>query len=88
MARIVKFYEKLPKGPAPKREASGLLGRYQARYFGENPSAARTSHPHGLIERDVEKLTWRSNLACYFRHHGFGIQHGILLPPEYEELSV
>lgn len=41
MARIAKFYEKLPKGPAPARQASGLLGRYQARYFGQNPSAAR-----------------------------------------------
>ncbi|KIV93548.1 hypothetical protein PV10_04755 [Exophiala mesophila] len=44
MARIVKFYEKLPKGPAPKREATGLLGRYQAKYFGENPSAAPIWH--------------------------------------------
>lgn len=41
MARIAKFYEQLPKGPAPEIKASGIFGRYQARYFGKNPSAAR-----------------------------------------------
>ena len=41
MARIAKFYERLPKGPAPEVKPSGLLGRYQAAYFGKNPSAAR-----------------------------------------------
>jgi hypothetical protein len=45
MARIAKFYEKLPKGPAPERAPSGPLGWYQAKYFGKNPSAARTC-PH------------------------------------------
>lgn len=43
MARIAKFYERLPKGAAPEQAPSGLLGRYQARYFGKNPSAARKS---------------------------------------------
>lgn len=41
MQRVVSFYEKLPRGPAPDVQAKGLLGRYQARYFGKNPSAAR-----------------------------------------------
>lgn len=41
MARIAKFYEKLPKGQAPERATGGLFGRYQARYMGKNPSAAR-----------------------------------------------
>lgn len=41
MARIVKFYERLPKGPAPERATGGPLGWYQAKYFGKNPSAAR-----------------------------------------------
>lgn len=41
MARIAKFYERLPKGPAPEIKPSGLLGRYQAKYFGKEPSAAR-----------------------------------------------
>ena len=43
MQRVVSFYEKLPRGPAPDVQAKGLLGRYQARYFGKNPSAARES---------------------------------------------
>jgi len=42
MQRVVSFYEKLPRGPAPEVKAKGLMGRYQARYFGKNPSAART----------------------------------------------
>ncbi|KAJ9622208.1 ATP synthase f chain, mitochondrial precursor [Knufia peltigerae] len=41
MAKIAKFYEQLPKGPAPQRAPSGPLGWYQAKYFGKNPSAAR-----------------------------------------------
>ena len=41
MQRVVSFYEKLPRGPAPEVKATGLLGRYQARYFGKKPSAAR-----------------------------------------------
>ena len=41
MQRVVSFYEKLPRGPAPEIKAKGLLGRYQARYMGAKPSAAR-----------------------------------------------
>jgi Mitochondrial F1-F0 ATP synthase subunit F of fungi len=41
MARIAKFYERLPKGPMPEIKPRGLLERYQHRYFGKNPSAAR-----------------------------------------------
>jgi F-type H+-transporting ATPase subunit f len=43
MSRVVEFYGKLPRGPAPEVKAKGLIGRYQARYFGKNPSAARKS---------------------------------------------
>lgn len=43
MQRVVSFYEKLPRGAAPEAKAKGLMGRYQARYFGKNPSAARMS---------------------------------------------
>lgn len=45
MQRVVSFYEKLPRGAAPEVKPSGLLGRYQARYFGKNQSAARR-FPH------------------------------------------
>ena len=43
MQRVVSFYEALPRGPAPDVKPKGLFARYQARYFGKNPSAARTS---------------------------------------------
>ena len=45
MQRVVSFYEKLPRGAAPDVQAKGLLGRYQARYFGKNPSVARKLSP-------------------------------------------
>jgi hypothetical protein len=45
MKRVVSFYEKLPRGPAPQTQPKGLIGRYQAKYFGKNPSAARMSSP-------------------------------------------
>ncbi|OAA68328.1 mitochondrial f1f0 ATP synthase subunit f [Niveomyces insectorum RCEF 264] len=38
MQRVVSFYEKLPRGPAPEVKAKGLLGRYQAKHFGKNAS--------------------------------------------------
>lgn len=42
MERVVNFYAGLPRGPAPAAKASGLIGRYQARYFsGKNASGAR-----------------------------------------------
>lgn len=41
MQRVVSFYEKLPRGAAPEVKAKGLIGRYQARYFGKNTSATR-----------------------------------------------
>ena len=43
MQRVVSFYEALPRGPAPEVKARGLFARYQARYFGKNPSSARAS---------------------------------------------
>jgi hypothetical protein len=80
MARIAKFYEKLPKGAAPERAAGGPLSWYQAKYFGKNPSAARTLPFSGLKE---QRLMGDSNLACDFWDYDSGLQHGVLLPPEY-----
>lgn len=45
MQRVVSFYEKLPRGAAPEVKAKGLLGRYQAKHFGKNPSAKRMFLP-------------------------------------------
>lgn len=56
MARIAKFYERLPKGAAPDRATGGPLGWYQAKYFGKNPSAARKSH---LSRHDEQIYSWR-----------------------------
>jgi hypothetical protein len=41
MQRVVNFYEKLPRGAAPEVKPTGILGRYQAKHFGKNPSAKR-----------------------------------------------
>lgn len=50
MDRVVNFYARLPRGAAPEVKPTGLLGRYQARYFsGKNPSAARKSWISGMI---------------------------------------
>ena len=45
MQRVVNFYEKLPRGAAPEVKATGLLGRYQAKHFGKNPTGKRMSTP-------------------------------------------
>ncbi|KAJ0308523.1 hypothetical protein Brms1b_009523 [Colletotrichum noveboracense] len=46
MQRVVNFYEKLPRGPAPEAKASGILGRYAAKHFnGKNASAKRMLRP-------------------------------------------
>jgi hypothetical protein len=45
MQRVVSFYEKLPRGAAPEIKPKGLVGRYQAKYFGKNASAMRTLYP-------------------------------------------
>lgn len=50
MARIAKFYERLPKGPMPEIKPRGLLERYQHRYFGKNPSVARQFFTEGCAE--------------------------------------
>lgn len=42
MKRVVNFYSKLPRGAAPEQKATGILGRYQAKHFGKNPTAKRT----------------------------------------------
>ena len=52
MQRVVSFYEALPRGPAPEVKPRGLLARYQDRYFGKNPSAARTLKPSGFVGID------------------------------------
>ncbi|OJJ78222.1 hypothetical protein ASPBRDRAFT_50990 [Aspergillus brasiliensis CBS 101740] len=49
MDRVVNFYARLPRGAAPEVKPTGIIGRYQARYFGKNPSAAPLAHAIGTI---------------------------------------
>ncbi|KAF2754348.1 hypothetical protein EJ05DRAFT_540974 [Pseudovirgaria hyperparasitica] len=65
MQKVVSFYEKLPRGPAPEVKAKGLLGRYQARYFGKNPSAAPLAHLIGALI----VLGYAQNYYFHLRHH-------------------
>ncbi|KAI5848242.1 mitochondrial F1-F0 ATP synthase subunit F of fungi-domain-containing protein [Tricharina praecox] len=65
MSRVVDFYSKLPRGPAPAIKPSGLLGRYQARYFGDKPSAMPLIHLiGGLIA-----IGYAQQYYFHLRHH-------------------
>lgn len=44
MERVVNFYAKLPRGAAPETKPTGLLGRYQARYFNKSGSVTRKGY--------------------------------------------
>ncbi|KAI2614308.1 mitochondrial F1F0 ATP synthase subunit F Atp17 [Hypoxylon fragiforme] len=65
MKRVVNFYEKLPRGPAPKIQATGLLGRYQAKHFGDNATAKPIIHAIGLLLVIGYPMTYYFHL----RHH-------------------
>ena len=51
MQKVVNFYEKLPRGAAPETKATGILGRYQAKHFGKNPTAKRMEPKFSLAWR-------------------------------------
>ncbi|RMY48104.1 hypothetical protein D0865_08284 [Hortaea werneckii] len=58
MKRVVGFYEKLPRGPAPQPQAKGFLQWYQLKYMsGRNPSTARTytHNPRQPGEKEEEE---------------------------------
>merc|ERR1711981_1308022 len=45
MQKVVSFYEKLPRGPAPAEQSSGLFSWYKNKYFKRgNESAAPLAH--------------------------------------------
>jgi hypothetical protein len=54
MQKVVSFYEKLPRGPAPEPEGKGLLGRYQKKYMGKNASARRTYTPASTLVQSLD----------------------------------
>ena len=43
MSRISRFYEALPRGPAPVERPMNPLDMYRVRHFGDKPSAWRKS---------------------------------------------
>lgn len=50
MERVVTFYAGLPRGPAADVKPTGLIRRYQARYFnGKNASGLRTYSSIGIL---------------------------------------
>ncbi|KAL2695832.1 hypothetical protein AAEP93_003132 [Penicillium crustosum] len=66
MERVVTFYAGLPRGPAAPVKPTGLIGRYQARYFnGKNASGVPLIHAIGGI------LILGYSMEYYFhlRHH-------------------
>ncbi|KAJ4257606.1 ATP synthase f chain, mitochondrial precursor [Fusarium torreyae] len=65
MQRVVSFYEKLPRGAAPEVKAKGLLGRYQAKHFGKNPTGKPIVH---LIVFLVS-IGYLQNYYFHLRHH-------------------
>jgi len=65
MQRVVRFYEKLPRGAAPEAKATGILGKYQAKHFGTNASAKP------IIQAIVFLviLGYAHNYYFHLRHH-------------------
>lgn len=85
MERVVNFYAGLPRGPAPEVKATGLLGRYQARFFNKN-SGAREFGPE-LITRNKQLANSNSPCPRHRRYSDPRLQHGVLLPPAYVTTS-
>jgi len=67
MARVVSFYEKLPRGSAPEIKPKGLFERYQHRYFnkGKNDSATPIIH----IIAFMIAIGYAQNYYFHLRHH-------------------
>lgn len=57
MDRVVNFYARLPRGNAPEVKPTGLIGRYQARYFNKSGSAARKQAPCTLFSKMYKSFT-------------------------------
>ncbi|CAK7198143.1 ATP synthase f chain, mitochondrial precursor [Sporothrix eucalyptigena] len=65
MQRVVNFYEKLPRGPAPEAKAKGILGRYQAKHFGKNTSAK----PIIQVVAGLILIGYAQQYYFHLRHH-------------------
>ncbi|KLU81768.1 mitochondrial F1F0 ATP synthase subunit F [Magnaporthiopsis poae ATCC 64411] len=65
MQRVVKFYEKLPRGPAPEVKPTGILGKYQHKHFGKNASAKPIIHAIIFLVG----IGYAQNYYFHLRHH-------------------
>jgi hypothetical protein len=80
MQKVVSFYEKLPRGPAPAEKSSGLFSWYKNKYFKRgNESAARTytAMPTAWDTTDMGYST--RSLDCFLHDHWLCSE--LLLPP-------
>merc|ERR1711915_1116327 len=73
MQRVVSFYEKLPRGAAPDIKPKGLLGRYQAKHFGKNPTG--TPIIHAIVF--LVAVGYAQNYYFHLRHHKNNAEEGI-----------
>ncbi|KAF7534241.1 ATP synthase f chain, mitochondrial precursor [Neonectria magnoliae] len=65
MQRVVSFYEKLPRGAAPEVKAKGILGKYQEKHFGKNPSGRPIIHAIVFLVA----IGYAQNYYFHLRHH-------------------
>ncbi|RPB25919.1 mitochondrial F1F0 ATP synthase-like protein subunit F [Terfezia boudieri ATCC MYA-4762] len=65
MSRVVDFYTKLPKGPAPPRKTPGLLGGYQDKYFGKKASGMPIVH----VIVGIMAIGYAQAYYFHIRHH-------------------
>jgi F-type H+-transporting ATPase subunit f len=49
MERVVNFYARLPRGAAPAPKPTGLLERYQARYFNGKKASPMRKHYYTCV---------------------------------------
>ncbi|OQE19058.1 hypothetical protein PENSTE_c016G03163 [Penicillium steckii] len=64
MERVVNFYAGLPRGPAPQVKATGLIGRYKARYFDQNSGVPIVHAIAGILI-----LGYSMEYYFHLRHH-------------------
>ncbi|KAF4339180.1 mitochondrial ATP synthase subunit f [Fusarium beomiforme] len=69
MQRVVSFYEKLPRGAAPEVKAKGLLGRYQAKHFGKNPTGKLLVLAIIHLIVFLVGIGYAQNYYFHLRHH-------------------
>lgn len=79
MQRVVSFYEKLPRGPAPEPKITGPTSWYYHKYFGKKPSPMREWHRFSMLDKFVVDVMYSA--GSYDRIlHSFRLCAKLLLP--------